>query len=384
MKFLNLIYNLFIALIIGAVMQSVFGVDPKAVVLGFILLGVAYSLFTRSGRYRVRGAAFDTLVKEIWTDDIEEAILPDDSFLNKMVRTPAENILLDSKGMPRVVHIQQSGGAGEVVKNRQNVPAPTRKREDSDVIFLLNDYSTQPVLISYSEEKELNPKYRDSVLGEDKDAMANAVAENALLGIVTSPAYGANYSATSIVGSTGGIIILTDGADGSNNDPTGTANRKKSARGDLQKMRTAFIKKNRWTEGKMHALVEAEMLSEMFPAGDLTTATYLNQVTEEERRAGILFKAEGWNLMTRSSVINAATAGSIKAVGSVPINTDDKCSLFWNENSAEFSFGGVVPFFKYKDPNNYGDVFSFMTFSGGRAKRAGYEGIGLLKQAKTA
>jgi hypothetical protein len=370
MKLKNLFFNLFAALLIGMVVLATYNNPFAAVVTSAAIFGAGLLLTSFGVNYALMG-----LQRQVWSDHIEKEIFKDNTFLSKVKKVSADNILGG-----RVVHIQQSGGSGNVVKNRKNIPAQTRKREDSDIIYLLNDYTTDPVGIPFTEEKELSPEYRNSVLGEDRDKLVQTVADDALYNFVSSPVYDA-YGAT-VIGS--GQILSTSGADGVNNNMLGDANRKKATRTDLQRMRTMYKNQNRWYEGKMHCLLTPQMEEEMFPADDVVTATYMQTVSEKERREGVVYKCQGWNIMTRSSVLAAADDGSIKVPGEAILSTDDATSIFWYEEAMEFAMGSIQPFFKYKDPNHYSDVFSFLVYSGGRARRSDYKGIGLLKQAKTA
>lgn len=371
----NLVYNLITALLIGAFLQPLTGLDSVATASGIFLLGVTYSLYTKSGRANLKGLFFSGIQQEIWTDHIESEIFKDNTFLKFCKKVGAESILGG-----RVVHIQQSGGKGNVVKNRKNLPAKSRIRQDNDVIYLLDDYTTDPVVIPFTSEKELSPEYRNSVLGEDRDALIEETAENGILSWLSSDAY-SSYGVTTLPAAN---ILSSTGADGANNNPLGNANRKLTTINDLQRMRKYFKSIDRWFEGKMYALLDPQQEIEMFPADSLTTATYMQNVSEEERRNGIMYKAQGWNIMSRSSVVNLDNAGALKVPGEALVATDDAASMFWYKDAVEYTVGGIEAFFKFKDPNNYGDVFSFLVYSGGRARRADYKGVGLLKQAKTA
>lgn len=382
MKFINCInvlYNIAMALFIGIAVQIATEgvVDFRAATCGVLLLGVVYNIYTFVGRKRLKGLLFEGLQKEIWTDHIEEEIRKDNTFMKFSKKVPEQSLLGG-----RVVHIQQSGGSGNVIKNRQTLPAKTRKRNDSDLVYLLNDFTTDPVVIPFTEEKELSAEYRNSVLGEDRDNLVENVAENLIVDWLQSDAY-SSYAASKLTDQNGAVLEST-GADGEQNNHSGDAARKLSTINDLQRMRKAFKDDDRWFENKMYALLTPQQEIEMFPADNLITATYMQNVTEEERRSGIMYKAQGWKLMSRSSVAHLAADGTLKLPGEALVATDDMASMFWYEGAVEHTVGAIEPFFKHRDPNNYGDVFSFLIYSGGRARRADYKGIKLLKQAKTA
>jgi len=383
MKFinwLNVLYNLVMALFVGVAVQAATAgyFDAVTVATGIFLLGITYSLYTRYGRRNLKGLLFEGLQREVWSDHIEGEIFRNNNFMNHCHKVSDSEIITGSRGKGRIVHIQQSGGSGKVVKNRKILPAPISERKDSDVIYILDDYSTDVKLISFTAEKELSANYRSSVIGEEQDSLNQEVAENMIINWLKSPVYG-TYGATSLPADN---IKLSSGADGSNNNPLKNAARKLSTIDDLQKMRQYFLEIDRWFEGKMYALLSPQQEVEMFPANSQITATYMRGVTEEEFRNGVMYKAQGWKLMTRSSVVNLATDGTIKVPGEALLATDDAASLFWYENAVECAMGGTYPFNENGVPEYFGDTFSFITYAGGRARRSDYKGVALLKQAK--
>lgn len=311
---------------------------------------------------------------EIWQNHIEQEIFKDNSFLRRSYN--ADDYVINSK----VVHIPQSGGSGSVVKNRTTLPATVRKRTDTDIVYALDEYTTDPVLIPHADTKELSYDKRDSVLREDIDKINQVIAENTLYNWVESPAVGA-YAASSLPAAK---KINTTGADVAATAPGATGNRKAASRNDLQTMQRVFMEENRWFDGKMNALIPPAMLVQMFPANDVVTATYMNAVTEEERRKGIFMKVNGWNIYTRSSVLIVKADGSFAAPGEASAITDDQAALFWYNDAVEFAFGGVEAFEKMKDPQFYGDVYSFLARTGSRARRSGFEGVAILKEGETA
>ena len=87
-----------------------------------------------------------------------------------------------------------------------------------------------------------------------------------------------------------------------------TGNRASATREDLQAMRTLLVKQRKWSEGNMYALIPSSMLAQMFPANDVVTATYAQTLTEQERRQGVVYKALGWNIMERGTVLRYSSA----------------------------------------------------------------------------
>lgn len=316
--------------------------------------------------------ALGAIQVEVWQDVIMQEIFKDNTFLR--LSHNADDNVINSK----VVHIPQSGGSGNVVKNRTTVPATVRKRTDIDIVYALDEFTTDPIYIPHADTKELSYNKTVSALGEDRDKLVQVIAEETLYNWVESPTVGA-YAASSLPAAN---IENTSGADIAATAPGATGNRKAATRADLQVMQTKFMRANRWFDGRMNALIPPAMLAQMFPADDIVTATYMNNVTEAERRSGIMMKAYGWNIYTRSSVHIVKADGSIAAPGEATAVTDDEAALFWYNDAVEFAFGGVEAFEKLKDPQFYGDVYSFLARTGSRARRQNYDGIALLKQGE--
>lgn len=332
---------------------------------------VAFTAGTALSFVKLPSLAFMAIQVEIWQNHIEEELFKDNAFLR--LSHNADQFLINSKA----VHIPQSGGSGNVSKNRSSFPATIRQRTDNDVIYLIDEYTSDPVKIPHADTKELSYDKRQSVLGEDIDKLNEVVAENTLLNWVSSPAYG-TYSASTIPGSS---ILLTTGANVAASAPSATGVRKAMTQGDLQRAR-AFIKnQRRWKEGKMYGMITPAQEAELFPADSLTTATYMASVTEAERREGVMYKCQGFKLMTRTSIFRTQANGTLIAYGAAGSATDCEAAYFWYTESVEFAYGGVEMFENLKEPTQYGDIYSFLVRAGGRARRQGYEGMVLMQQA---
>jgi hypothetical protein len=313
-----------------------------------------------------QAAMFMAIQKEIWQQDIQEQIFKDNAFLRKSFN--ADMYVVQG----RVVHIPQSGGAGSTVKNRTSLPASVRKRSDTDITYALDAYTTDPVLIPNAENYELSYDKRNSVIGEDKAKLNETIAEEVLYDWVNSPLQANSLPA--------GAILKTTGAAGLATSPSATGNRKKAVLTDLQRMRTYFKTNNRWFEGRMNALLTPQMEADLFPADSVITATYMANVSQKEREEGVIYKVQGWNIMTRSTVLVTNASFAIKAPGATASATDNEASLFWYNDAVEVALGTVTAFEDLGAPTMYGDVYSFEVRMGARARRAGYEGIALLTQ----
>jgi hypothetical protein len=368
----NYLYNvLALALLFSIIGVPLALITPLAFIVGLVsgtVLGFVQKSFSHF-------SIMMAVQKEIWEADIEEEIFKDNSFLRFSFKA-------DEYVNGRAVHIPQSGGSGNVSKNRTNLPANVRKRTDTDVIYLIDEYTTDPVLIPNADTVELTYDKRASVLGEDKQKLVQTVAEEALYNWLNDLSTGVAVPlpATSIIYTTGKVAGSSIANIVPASAPGATGYRFGASLTDLQAAATFLRKQNRWIEGQMYSLQPSMLNAQMFPADNLTTATYMQAATEEERRKGILMKAQGFGIMQRSTVVYVSAAGVIRAPGDPGDVGDSEAILCWYTQAVELAYGETKMFEQIGAPAYYGDLYSFLVRMGGRPRRADFFGICLLVQ----
>lgn len=315
-------------------------------------------------------ALFVAIQKEIWAKDIQDNLYADNAFLNTFSKADPENI------NGRTVHIPQAGKGGDVVKNRTTLPAEVKKRNDTPESYQINEFTSDPMLIPNADTVELSYDKRQSVLADEQANLNENVAEDLLLAVVKST--------TGTVTNLPASSILSTEGDAVNATAVGATGKVKAySITDLQRARSFFKRQKIWTEGKMYVLLTAEAEAQMFPASSQITATYMASVTEEERRNGVMYKAHGFQIISRSSVYTLTAAGAFKPSSAVPANDDVEGVVFYNGNQVEFALGDIKFFENRDDATYYGDIYSFLVRAGGRAKRTNFEGIMVMKQTPT-
>ncbi|WP_336834075.1 hypothetical protein [Sphingobacterium siyangense] len=359
----NLVYNI---LVLGIILEII-GVST----LYAVPLGLAFGLLLGFFKSPV-GALFAPIQKEIWEKDIQGNLYKSNAFLKTFSAADKDNI------NGRTVHIPQAGKGGNVEKNRSVLPAQIKKRTDTVESYQINEFTSDPILIPHADTVELSYAKRESALQEEQSKLNQEVAEDTLISIVKSPVGTVTDLPQTSILSTNSEIKVPATAIGA----TGLV--KAYSLDDLQRGRTFFVRQNSWTDGKMYALITAEAEAQMFPANSVVTATYMASVTEEERRNGVMYKAYGFQIITRSSVYTLNEAGAFKPSGAVGAATDVEGVVFYNGNQVEFALGDIEFFGNEGRAEYYGDVYSFLARSGARPKRANYEGVLVVKQAPTA
>lgn len=310
---------------------------------------------------------------EIWNKSIQQKLKEDNGFLNHVSNVDSDAVLSG-----KIVHLPQAGAPSKVVKNRKTLPAAVKQRKDTEVLYAIDEYTSDPVHIPHAATVELSYDKRRSILDQDIEHLSEEVAEGMLTNFVVSPV-GDNKALPKA------NILLTEGEKNvSATAPGATGERKAFALKDLQRMANFLRHQKAWSEGKMYALLTPEAATQLFPADSQLTATYMAAASEKERKSGIIYKTQGWNILIRSSVYLLTAAKNFKAFNTKGAATDCEGCLFWNKTMVEKAIGATETFEKIKDPTYYGDIYSFLVRMGGRARRQNYEGVAVLMQAPAA
>jgi hypothetical protein len=301
--------------------------------------------------------------KEIWRKDIQEAVFDDNSFLDDAFNAD-ENVIGGA-----VVHIPQSGGAGNIEKNRSTFPATIRRRTDTDIVYVLDEYTSDPVKITDADKKELSYDKRKSVIGEDTEAVKQLVADDFLYKWASSlPA---------------GSILLTTGDAVAASAPGATGQRLAAVLGDLQRAQTEMDAQG-VSEANRFAMIPARLRAQLFPIGSAVIQAMMQNVTPEERKKGIIGEVCGFKLRSRTKAAIYSNAGTLKAPGAVSAVDDDEAIVCWQKNAVERAKGTIDFFEDLKNPTEYGDIYSMLVRAGGRRRRADDTGVITIRQAKAA
>lgn len=300
--------------------------------------------------------------KEIWENDIVEALWADNKFLDYAFN--ADQFVLAGK----VVHIPQAGSSVSVTTNRTSLPAEVTKRTDTEINYSLDELTSDPILIPNADTVELSYDKRNSMLADTKSAIAQAAALNLLF--KWNPT-----AADNIIRTTGAAIAAhTDSA---------TGNRKAFGVAEVKAAQKQFNKWNMPATDR-YMLLDADMYDQLM--SDLSVTQSRDFSASLDQSNGVVGKLFGFNIMQRSSVArytNAATP--------VPIDwttagtaTDNAAAIAWHKNSVERALGMVNFFEQQGNPQYYGDVYSALVRVGGRIRRSDGKGILAIVQAATA
>ncbi|MGM9774901.1 MAG: hypothetical protein ACI3Y2_06850 [Candidatus Egerieousia sp.] len=298
--------------------------------------------------------------KEIWQRAIVEGLFADNSFASKAVNDDA----YVNEG--KKVHIPNAGAPSKVVKNRSTVPATAVKRNDTDVDYTLDEYSTDPVCIPDADTVELSYDKRNSVISQDRAQLLDE-AHNGLL-VKWAPS--SNH------------CLSTSGSAVAAHTDKATGNRKAVTKDDIKTLMTKFNGENIPQEGR-YLLLDAEMYSQLLES--LTETDRIGFFNAADVKRGVIGKIYSFEVMNpRSQVLRYAADGTVKEFSAEGVATDNAAGLAWSEHSVSRALGEVKVFSNSDDPTYYGDVYSFIVRVGGAIRRADGKGVWAIVESAAA
>lgn len=316
--------------------------------------GIVYTLLPLSNVKNVFPLGIQV---EIWAKYIIERFWKDNAFL-KNAFSDDDKVLAG-----HVVHIPQPGSKPLVVKNRNSFPATTVQRTDTDITYVLDEYTTDPTHIQDAEKVEVSYDKIDSVLGDHMSTLSEAVADDLL--IKWAPALAR--------------FVRTTGADTAGTGAQ-TGTRKAMMGADLKKA-ALLMNLDNVPKNDRFALCDSNMLDQL--TSQLTDTLYRDFSSYYDAKNGVIGRLHGFDIIDRSAVLNYAVGNTVKALGAAGAATDNLASLCWQKNSVARAMGEVKLFQRINDPLYYGDIYSCLLRMGGRIRRANAEGIVAIVQDPT-
>ena len=257
-----------------------------------------------------------------------------------------------------IVHIPQAGIPSNVEVDRTSLPATVTERTDSDVVYTLKEFTSDPKLIRNIDTIQLSYDKMQSVISEDMATLREQVA-NWMLRLWT-PA-----DAAAIIRTTGDAVVAKA--------PAATGNRKAITLDDFANAQLTLDNQSVPQEGRK-AIIPANMMAPLLVDIDLLKRDAGGELNIKDGRIARLF---GFDIVTRPKVNVYTNAGTpvAKNPGVAGAVTDNLAGLFWHPQYVEGAVGSIEPFYKLNDPTYYGDIFSFLVMAGGRIRRADNKGV---------
>ncbi len=299
------------------------------------------------------------LNKEIWLNTIVENLYPDNSFATKSVDDSAFVNY-------RKVHIPNAGAPSNVVKNRTEKPATVKQRTDNELVYEMDELTTDPIYIPNIDTVELSYDKRNSVIANDRAQLQEAAAVNLL------ERWGAAVDANHVLSVTGAATRTA------HTSATATGLRKTLSKADLLSLMTAMDADNVPEAGR-YLLLDAYMYADLL--NDLSESDKWMFQNSANVQTGVLGNLYGFNILKRSSVLRVNTSGALISWGAAGAATENAAALAWQENCLSRALGEVKMFDDLDSATYYGDIYSFLVRTGGGLRRYDKKGVFMLAEA---
>lgn len=356
MKALKIIFSIITALLFNSVVSVVL-----APAVGLPVGGIFVALTGLSLIPMPQGVLSMAIQKEIWINDIVANLFKANPHLAYAVN--ADQFVLQGK----VVHIPNAGTKPGVQKNRTELPANVVRRDDIDITFPLDEFTSDPMLIPNADKYELSYDKRMSVIGEQASALAEIIGDWFFR-------YWAAVGAANIERTTGEATAAH----------YGTGNRKLITLADVKRMQKLFNKYNIPQEGR-YAALDADMMDQF--TENLNVSQYRDFSAAYDAKNGVLGKLYSFTFLDpRSTVLRYSNAATpvVKDPGAAAADTDNAAGLFWHKDSVIRALGNNELFEDIGNPTYYGDIYSALVRAGGRVRRNDSKGVIALVQAASA
>jgi hypothetical protein len=347
-QFMIMFLMLMLSMGVGLFVAEASGINPFYVVGGFMALSF---IPKPKGVLRIE--------VDLWQNFIAENLFRGMEFVKNAFN--ADQYVVGG----RVVHIPNAGVHAGAKRNRANLPASIVKRSDTDVTYALDEFTTDPVLISNAESVELSYDKMASVLSDVMLYLRQLIGD--WIPYKWAPA-------TSIIRTTGAAVAAhLDSA---------TGNRKLMSVADLRAAKT-YLNKLGTAQDNRFALIDSNMLDQL--VNELSGGQYKDFSRAYDPLTGVIGKLEGFNIIERSQTVRYSNASTpvVKDPDAAGAATDNATTLCWQQNAVEKAEGDIKFFETKDDPQFYGDIYSGLVRLGGRIRRNDEKGIVAIVQAST-
>jgi hypothetical protein len=309
--------------------------------------------------------------KELWLNYIEPNLYKSNAHLLNCLRDDGEVLA------GRIVHIPQAGARPQTFKNNAVFPLAVLQRADGDIIYPIDKYTTQPVVITDAEEKEISYNKIDSVIGEHVMAIAELIGDNVLIDWVSAFAAGGVGSPSLPIAAA--RVIRTAGAATAAHLPGTTGTRLRFTYRDLLNAQKEMNKTNVLREER-YALFSPDMLQQLMDDAALIQRDYAKEVDYVN---GVIARFAGFNIIERSNtlVYDASATPVVKPLAALAAATDNDSVICWQKRMVRYAQGEIKFFEQLDSPQFTGDIYNVEVRAGGRKSRTNAEGIIAIVQA---
>jgi hypothetical protein len=305
------------------------------------------------------------LIKEIWVQDVQEALNRNADFLPYSVDHSAYIAF-------GTVHVPQSGSNPTVVKNPATFPLAISERTDADRTYALNQFALEPTLITNLDELQISYDKRQSVLGQQITTLTQRIGDEVAI----------SWSATGAAN----IVGTTGSAAATSLAPGATGTRKAVTLADIASLASKLDKDNVPRQNRK-LLMSTDMFWELFQISDVIRASYNGfQSQPNVLQSGIVAMLYGFEIMMRPVVsVYANSTTSPKAFGAATATTDNLACIAFHSTTVARALGSMTPLYDSGSngngkPEYLGSIFNMEVMLGSAILRADMKGVAALVQ----
>lgn len=296
------------------------------------------------------------LQTEVWIDTLQENFFPDNSFVQK---SEDDSQYVDNK----IVHVPNAGRPSKVQVNRTTKPAQPTERTDQDLTYELDELTSDPVHISHADTVELSYNKRSSIILNDKEEMRRVASEL----ILQRWAKGADSAHT----------ILTDGAQRDAHTTQGTGRRLKMTDKVVHQIAIRMDKQDLPATGR-YLIIDSDMYADLLDS--LTEANRMAFLASADVSKGTVGRLYNIDIFSRSTVLRMKANGELITTPDGGDATEVAAGFAWQKSCVSRAMGKIEMFASEKDPQYYGDIYSFLMRLGGSHRRYDKKGLFLVAE----
>jgi len=304
------------------------------------------------------------LEKEIWIADIQEQLFQANPFMS---RATDHSQFVNYK----TVHVPQAGANQGVKKNRLALPAAINQRADSELTYSLNEYTSDPILLTKIEELQISYSKRQSVLANTISTLSEAVANQSLYAWAPSGA---------------GRILRTSGsAVGTALAPGASGTRKAITLDDIAALKAKLDNDKGVPQDGRILLMPSDIYNTQFLAISEVKQAYA--WGQANLPSGVVGRVMGFEIMLRPNTLVYDNTGTpvIKSISddgtvATTATSDNLGILAYHPRFVAHALGEIQVFSDEDKPEYYGSIFSSLVMHGASKLRTDQVGVAALVQ----
>lgn len=293
------------------------------------------------------------LLKRLFLSEITEALRKDNSF---MQFAKNDDAFVNNNS----VELPHAGADPTIVIDRSSFPGTISQRTDAATQYILEELSTNPTHLQFSEALIVAYNKRVSIMEQHITSLKDKKGDRCAYGWAK--------------GTDSAHRRLTTGTATRASDAPGSTvtTAKVLTKADLLAAKLILDKENVPTTGR-YLLLPPGMINDILLLDEFTRMDAYGKSNIPDGWVGMIF---GMNVMTRSYVTSHATSTHvIKDPEAATATTDLAGGMLFHRDFVRRANGDIKVFLDVDDPAYYGSIFSAAVRFGALAARNDYKGI---------